>query len=234
MSDQKNTTQQHLLQILRNEDIFQGFCDQTLEQLVQQVKYSRFHAQQHILKQQQIVQDIYILLSGTLQIGWLQNNGELIVNDYIRRQSVFNFVALLQQKPLNYDYFAATHVEVAIISGTRFLAVLQRDPKALWNVVQSLSRRMYLMFEHNRYLRTATLEQRIARHLIRLYEQYGCRKEIPLKLSQQEFAESFNISRQTLNKHLQQFVQTQVIAWNYGQIVILDLERLRRMSELDE
>ncbi len=229
----KNTSKQKLLQILQKEDAFQGLSEQALQRLMRNAQFSRYHAHQHILKQQQVIPDLYVLLVGTLQVGWLQTNGELIVNDFISMQSVFNLAALLQNQPLNYDYFAASHVEVAIISGQVYLEELQCERQALWQVIQLLSRRMYVMFEQNRYVRTASLSQRIARHLIRLYEQYGSQAQIPLKLSQQEFAELFNVSRQTLNKHVQQLVQAQIIAWNYSQIYILDLNGLKQLSDLN-
>ena len=55
---------------------------------------------------------------------------------------------------------------------------------------------------------------------------------IQFKMSQQEFAELLNVSRQTLNKQLQYFIQQHIVEWNYSQIRILDFQRLKQISQL--
>ena len=232
MIDLRLSARQKLENILADDQVFRGLSLAVKQNILQHAQFSRHHAHQQILQQHQCISDVYILLSGTLQVGWLQADGKLIVNDFIRIQSVFNLVSVLQQQALNFDYFAAEHVELAIIPSELFFQLLKNEPEAMWHIIQLLSRRMYAMFEQNRYLRTASLTQRIARHIIKLYEQYGYQAQIPFKLSQQEFAELFNISRQTLNKHLQLFVQQQIVDWSYSQIRILDLDKLKQMSVL--
>ncbi|TCB52402.1 cyclic nucleotide-binding domain-containing protein [Acinetobacter sp. ANC 4779] len=87
---------------------------------------STFLPQQHILRYQQKLDDVYVLLSGRMQIGWLLSEGEFKVSDYVNMYSVFNLVPFLQQKPLNFDFYAVEQVEVAIISGQVFLEQLQQ------------------------------------------------------------------------------------------------------------
>lgn len=55
---------------------------------------------------------------------------------------------------------------------------------------------------------------------------------IQFKMSQQAFAELLNVSRQTLNKQLQYFIQEHIVEWNYSQIRILDFQRLKQISQL--
>ncbi|ATO20045.1 hypothetical protein BS636_10445 [Acinetobacter sp. LoGeW2-3] len=191
---------------------------------------------QQILRQQQQLDYLYILLSGSLQIGWLQANGELKTNDFLGHYTAFNLVALLQNQPVSFDYFTLGRVEVAIICKTEFLQILQTNAQASWSILQVLSKRMYNLFEQNRYLKTASLSQRMARHLLSLQSQYGIKQGqkglIQFKISQQEFSELFNVSRQTINKHLQYLMQDGLIEWNYSQVKILNLDKLQQLSEL--
>ncbi|WP_349929371.1 Crp/Fnr family transcriptional regulator [Acinetobacter sp. A1-4-2] len=224
-----------LQQIFGQDAVFSAFNTQSHQTLLQHVKYLRFLPQQQILHYQQKMDDIYVLLSGRMQIGWLLSDGEFKVSDYVKMYSVFNLVPFLQQKPLNFDFYAVEVVEVAVISGQVFLEQLQQQPQAMWQIIQLLSERMYSLMEKNRYLQTASMTQKIARHLITLGQQarpVGQEKStIQFKMSQQEFAELLHVSRQTLNKQLQYFIQQHIVEWNYSQIRIIDLQRLKQLSQ---
>lgn len=223
-----------LQQIFGQDAVFSAFNTQSHQTLMQHVKYLRFLPQQQILHYQQKMEDIYVLLSGRMQIGWLLSDGEFKVSDYVKMYSVFNLVPFLQQKPLNFDFYAVEQVEVAVISGQVFLEQLQQQPQAMWQIIQLLSERMYGLMEKNRYLQTASMTQKIARHLISLGQQARSagqtNSSMQFKMSQQEFAELLHVSRQTLNKQLQYFIQERIVEWNYSQIRILDLQRLKQIS----
>ena len=230
------TAQQKLEKILHDDELFQGFTEAEKQSLLSLSKIVRYLPGQQILRQQQQLDYLYILLSGSLQIGWLQANGELKTNNFLGHYTAFNLVALLQNQPVNFDYFTLGRVEVAIISKTEFLQILQTNAQASWSILQVLSKRMYHLFEQNRYLKTASLNQRMARHLLSLQSQYGIKEGqtglIHFKISQQEFSELFNVSRQTINKHLQHLMQDGLIEWNYSQVKILNLDKLQQLSEL--
>ncbi|NNH39481.1 Crp/Fnr family transcriptional regulator [Acinetobacter sp. ANC 5380] len=225
-----------LQQIFKEDAVFSAFNAQSHQTLLQQVKYLRFLPQQRILRYQQKLDDIYVQLSGRMQIGWLLSDGEFKVSDYVKMYSVFNLVPFLQQKPLNFDFYAIEQVEVAVISGQVFLEQLQQQPQAMWQIIQLLSERMYGLMEKNRYLQTASINQKIARHLMILGQQaipaIQAPSTIQFKMSQQAFAELLNVSRQTLNKQLQYFIQEHIVEWNYSQIRILDFQRLKQISQL--
>ncbi|OAL78443.1 hypothetical protein AY606_08430 [Acinetobacter sp. SFB] len=59
-----------------------------------------------------------------MQIGWLFSEGEFKVSDYVNMYSVLNLVPFLQQKPLNFDFYAAEQVEVVIISAQAFFGAI--------------------------------------------------------------------------------------------------------------
>jgi len=224
-----------LQQIFKEDAVFSAFNAPSHQTLMQHVKYLRFLPQQQILRYQQNMEDIYVLLSGRMQIGWLLSDGEFKVSDYVKMYSVFNLVPFLQQKPLNFDFYALEQVEVAVISGQVFLEQLQQQPQAMWQIIQLLGERMYGLMEKNRYLQTASMHQKIARHLMILEQQarpFGqAHASIQFKMSQQEFAELMNVSRQTLNKQLQYFIQENIVEWSYSQIRILDLQRLKQIGQ---
>lgn len=232
-----SNARQRLELILEQDDVFKAFASDTQQLLLHQVSFRRFPAGQLILSHQQTVADIYVLLNGSLQVGWLQNNGQLKVVNYTANYSAFNLVSFLQKKPVNYDFFAVGQVDIAVLSGQIFLEQLQQQPQAMWQILQLLSQRMYSLFEQSRYTHTANSTQHIAYYLEQLARQYGKesnnRCSIRLRMTQQDFAELFGISRQTLAKKLQPFLRQGILEWNYSQIHILDIQQLRQLCRLE-
>lgn len=223
--------------ILEQDDVFKAFDSDTRQLFLQQVSFRRFLPEQLILGHHQIVDDVYVLINGSLQVGWLQNNGQLKVINYTANYSAFNLVAFLQKKPVNYDFFAVGQVDVALLSGQIFLTQLQQQPQAMWQILQLVSQRMYALFEQTRYTHTANSTQHIAYYLDKLAKQYGKENNnrclISLRMTQQDFAELFGISRQTLAKNLQPFLKQGILEWSYSQIHILDVQKLRQLCNLE-
>jgi len=225
----------NLEQVLQQDEVFRGFSVEAKQCLLRHAKYRRFWAEQLILRQQQQVNDLYVLLEGTLQVGWLQENGQLKMADYMSHSSAFNLVPFFQQLPMDYDFIALDRVAIAVIDGPVFLQLLQHEPQAMWRMISLLSQRMSRLFSEQRYLHNASLEQRLAWHLVKFCEQYGVPHlhgiRLRLKISQQDFAELLNVSRQTLNKIVKRFRQQYMLEWRYHQVVIWDLEQLKRLSQ---
>lgn len=223
--------------ILEQDDVFKAFDQHAQQLLLGQVSFRRFLSGQLILGHQQTVNEIYVLLNGSLQVGWLQPNGHLKVANYTTNYSAFNLVSFLQKKPANYDFFAVGQVDVAVLSGQVFLQQLQQQPQAMWQILQLISQRMYSLFEQSRYTHTANSTQHIAYYLDQLAREYGKENNnhcwIGLRMTQQNFAELFGISRQTLAKNLQPFLKQGILEWNYSQIHILDIQRLRQLCRLE-
>lgn len=234
--DRPSSPRQQLEVIFTKDPAFNALTPYAQQLLLQQAIFKKFNPGQLLLSHQEVAENIYVLLKGTLQVGWLQQDGQVKVSDYMADHSIFNLVAVLQQKPVNYDFFSVGLVEIAILPGVLYSEQIRQQPLALWQVLQLMSQRMYGLFEQSRYVHTASLIQKVAYYLTKLCVQYGSVENntclIHLKIRQQDFAEQFNISRQTLHKTLQWFFTEGIIEWNYSQVRISDMKRLQQLSQL--
>lgn len=230
---------QRLVEVLQHDEVFQAFSDAAKQQFLRQASYQHYLPEQALLYQQQKPKDVFVLLAGTLQVGWLQQSGQLKINQYFNQRSVFNLVALIQNQPLSYDYFAMDRVEIAVLSGELFFKTLKTEPDAMWQILQMMTKRMYFLFQHNHYMQTGDLPQRIAHHLLMLEKQQPPRHKgqneciLPFKMSQHAFAALLNVSRQTLNKHIQNLQKQGILQWHYSHVHILDLASLDKLSQLN-
>lgn len=235
---QSNTQiKQKLKKILNDDDVFKGFNDQSKEKFLAQCSVHRYLPEQIILHQKQHTNQLFILISGTIQTGWLQTNGQIRIHQYLTDSTAFNLAALIQNEPMSFDYFAADRVEIAAIDGSLFVSELQQQPEALWEMLNLMTKRMYRLFKQNHYLKTANLKQKITNHFKIIIESSiptaNNHCSIPFKLSQNEFANMFNVSRQTLNKQLKDLQNEGILEWKYHDIQIFDIKKLKAMSELD-
>ena len=233
---QTQSSKQKLQQILEQDQMLCDFSDASKQQFLSKAVVQKFLPEQLILQQDQYVQDLYILLSGCIQTGWLQVNGQFKIHQYLNITSAFNLAALIQHQPMSYDYFAADRVEVAVLSGDLFLSELKQQPDALWQLLNLVTKRMYRLFQQNHYLKTADLSQKIAHHLLSLLnverhlDANQC--QVSMKMSQQLLANMFGVSRQTLNKHIQLLHKRGILNWRQGSVEVLDLKALLSLSQL--
>lgn len=224
--------------VLSQDTVFDGFCSATKQLFLQHAQRRTYQPNQQVLYKQQSVSEIYILLSGSIQVGWLQSCGERCTTHLIQQQTAFNLVAVLQNRVMPFDYFAVGHVEVATLAQDVFLHALQQEPEAMLQVIQSLSQRMYQMFEQQRTRQMGSIPQRIAQHVLKLIPIHGVVQGheivIRYRMSQEHFAALLNISRQTLNKHLKPFLQQGILQWEYAHIRVLNIEYLTHLSQREE
>lgn len=169
-------------------------------------------------------QDVYFLIRGYIKMGHLDTEGNLHIAQYLQGPKVFNLIACLEKKALYYDYFAMSSAQLLKIPQAVFLQQLQDNP-ALKNVVfDLLSSRLWQNVEAQHYQVAGTFKQRIAYQLLKLHEQQTAKGDI--KISQQQFADLLQVSRQTLHKQLGVFLQLGFIEWRYHRVKILNLSAL--------
>lgn len=230
---------QYFAEVLQQDEVFQAFSDASKQQFLHQARYQHYLPEQALCYQQQTSKDVWVLLAGTLQIGWLQDSGQVKVSHYFNQRSVFNLVALIQNQPMSYDYFAMDRVHIAVLSGELFFHHLKAEPDAMWQILQIMTQRMYFLFQHHHYIHIGDVPQRIAHHLLTLKKQQSPRHTpqneciLAFKMSQQAFAALLNVSRQTLNKHIQNLQKQGILQWHYRHVHILDLASLHKLSQLN-
>lgn len=188
----------------------------------------------HFLPQQQLQiseQDVYFLIQGEVKIGHLHADGKMQVYQYLKTAKVFNLVACIQKKPLHYHYFAVRAGQLLHIPQAIFLQQLHHNPQLQAAILEVFSTRLWQSFEQQRYRVAATRQQQIAYQLLHLAEQQSEHNDV-IDISQQEFADLLQISRQTLHKQLSSFLKFGLIEWRYHQVKLLDRKQIAQWAAL--
>jgi CRP-like cAMP-binding protein len=147
---------------------------------------------------------------------------------------VFGEIALLDGKERTADATAATDCELLIVPRRSLFSLLERRPDLCIDLLIVLCERLRRTNEQVEDLAFLDLEARIAKVLIRLAEENGAgpspTRPVGVKISQRALGELAGGSRESVNKHLQEWKRSGFIEIEKGSIVIHDIEALAELG----
>jgi CRP/FNR family transcriptional regulator, cyclic AMP receptor protein len=169
------------------------------------------------------------VLRGRVTITVPSSDGRQVVLTTMREGDVFGEIALLDGRERTADATAAADCELLVVPRHSLLALLDHHPEVCIDFLIVLCERLRRTNEQVEDLAFLELESRLAKALLRLaLENGGGARENPvgLKISQRALGEIVGGSRESVNKHLQDWKRSGIIAIEKGAIVIRDPEAL--------
>ncbi len=142
---------------------------------------------------------------------------------------VFGEIALLDGKERTADATAAADCELLVVPRRSLLGLLERQPELAHQLLIVLCERIRRTNEQVEDFAFLHLETRIAKALLRLAQEEGQRapaSHLGLKISQRALGEIVGSSRESVNKHLQDWKRSGIIELEKGSILIRDVEAL--------
>ncbi|WP_089340892.1 Crp/Fnr family transcriptional regulator [Burkholderia singularis] len=182
--------------------------------------------------------DIQVVLSGAIEMSWTNAAGTRAVAIYMWPNEVINFIPVIDGGGSMHDQRAHGLTTLFHISRDALFAQFEREPSLLRGVLDLICARSRAL--HRRIGRSALsgFRARLADQLLSLAEWHGQSAqrgiELTIRLSQEDLASLLVASRQSVNKELRRLVRERVIDAQYSRLTILDIERLREISDGDE
>lgn len=174
----------------------------------------------------------YALLSGTLKMSTLSEDGKEAILVVLESGTWFGEISLIDHQPRTHDATALGEAELLVLPNNVFQTLMQRTAfsQAIARMLAGRIRLLYGIVED------ATLRStrgRIARRLLLLAHgdaslSSNARPRVPV--SQEALAMMLGITRQTLSKELKLLVQQGVISLGYRSIEIISPGDLARQS----
>jgi CRP-like cAMP-binding protein len=143
---------------------------------------------------------------------------------------VFGEIGMLDGKERTADASAMADCELLVVPRRSLLSLLERRPELCLSLLIVLCERLRRTNEQVEDLAFLDLESRIAKVLVRLAEENS--DGIPagrprgVKISQRALGELVGGSRESVNKHLQDWKRSGIIDLGKGAILIHDLKAL--------
>jgi CRP-like cAMP-binding protein len=144
----------------------------------------------------------------------------------------FGEICLFDGQPRTHDAFGLGHCVLLHIPQTVLLRLLDEQPAYWRQLALLMSQKLRLTFINLEQLSLMPTAARLAHRLLMIAEGYG---EIDpprrvLQLPQEQLASMLSLSRQTTNQILKDLQGQGIVNLKYGEIEILDVERLRKLA----
>jgi len=216
-------------QVLRRSRLFARLADSEIDAILAHASVSRHRDGEQIFAKGDPGNSMMAVLKGRISITAPSPDGRQVVLTVMRDGDVFGEIALLDGKERTADATALSDTEVLIVPRRSVLSLLERRPDLCIGLLIVLCERLRRTNEQVEDLAFLDLETRIAKVLVRLAEEdngHSRTSPVGVKISQRALGELVGGSRESVNKHLQDWKRSGIIEITKGGIVIRDLASL--------
>ena len=217
-------------QLLRRSPLFARLSDDELDAMLVHATVARHAEGDQIVAKGDPGNTMMAVLKGRIMISAPSADGRQMVLTVMHEGDVVGEIALLDGKERTADITAMTDCELLVVPRRSFLAVMQRRPELAMDLLVVLCERLRRTNEQVEDLAFLELEARIAKVLTRLAEEDAAGRPhagpVTVKIAQRALGELVGGSRESVNKHLQDWKRAGIIAVEKGAIVIRDPEGL--------
>lgn len=187
-----------------------------IRRILDQAVSTRIEAEQAIFDEGAPAERFYLLLDGTIRVVHLTPEGEQVTVLHIPAGELFGFAAAIGRD--SYPGTAIAAAECIVLSWPMHLwtGFSQRHPGFASATRRTIGQRMGEMNSRVVELATLHVEQRIARALMRLVDQFGIRTEtgieIDFPVTRQDIADMTGTTLYTVSRLLSRWTRDGIIA----------------------
>jgi len=167
-----------------------------------------------------------------VRIGAVSEQGKEALLSLVEAPHWFGEIGLFDGQPRTHDAFGVGQCTLLHIPQNVLLALLDQQPLHWRQLALLMSHKLRLTFINLEQLSLMPAPARLAHRLLMIAEGYGEIDEPRriLQLPQEQLAAMLSLSRQTTNQILKELQGQGIIGLSYGEIEILDAERLRVLA----
>ena len=216
--------------VLRRSALFAPLGDDEVDAILAHAMVTRHAEGDQIFAKGDPGNSMMAVLKGRIMISAPSTDGRQVVLTVFRDGEVFGEIALLDGKERTADATAMADCELLVVPRRELLSLLERRPEICISLLVVLCERLRRTNEQVEDLAFLDLDARIAKVLVRLAEENGESGSpalpVGVKISQRALGELVGGSRESVNKHLQDWKRSGIIDLGKGAIVIRDLKAL--------
>jgi CRP/FNR family transcriptional regulator, cyclic AMP receptor protein len=216
--------------------LFQAMQQAELDEILNFASERRVRRGQTIFQRGDDGSALMAVLRGRVRISTVSGDGKEVTLNVISPGEIFGEIALLDGQPRSADASAIEDTLLLVVERRHFLPFLRRNEDLflrLLAVLCSRLRRTSLALEE---IALFDLPVRLARVLLKLADDYG--RPVPggtridLKLSQRDLSNLVAASRESVNKQLRTWRESNVVDLEGGFIVLRRPAELHRLTDV--
>ncbi|HLD67629.1 MAG TPA: Crp/Fnr family transcriptional regulator [Pseudomonas sp.] len=205
------------------------------DQLLAAALVRRLDAGQRLFRRGDPPCGLYAVLEGSIRAGAVSYSGKEALLSLIEPPYWFGEVCLFDGQPRTHDAVAEGPTLLLQVPQAPLLSLLERQPGYWRDFALLMSQKLRLAFIALEEISLLPAAPRLARRLLMIAKNYGELSGPPriIQLPQERLASMLALSRQTTNQILKDLQNQGIVRLAYGEIEILDLERLRQAAQFD-
>jgi len=218
--------------------LFGSLDASALERLAAMARPLHFRAGDMIFRKGDPCWSLYVIERGRVKIAATSAEGREIGLNLLGPEAVFGEVALVDGGVRTADAIACEPVILLALDRAQLVPFLEREPALMFSMLAALAQRVRWVssrFEDSHFL---GVPARMAKRILSLGEHFGVESRDGLRLnvslSQRELASHMGVTRETINRLLQDWREAGLITIDRGVIVLRDLPRLAQIAGDDE
>ena len=175
---------------------------------------------------------LYAVLEGALSVGTVGIDGKESLLAVLGPTAWVGEISMFDGLPRPHDAIAVSRALVMHVPEAALQNLLDATPRYWRDFALLMAQRLRLSFKSTESLALQPAAQRIASRLLLIAEGYDGLNAVQskIRLSQDSLASMVSLSRQTTNQLLKSLESQQIISLKFGEIQILDIDRLRAAS----
>ena len=220
--------------VLARSALFADLDAQVLDRLARMAKRVSFPANAVIFQKGDPSRSLYVIERGRVKIAASSAQGREVALNLLGPDEIFGEVALIDGGGRTADAIACEPVRLLALERRELIPFLEASPEVTLRMLVALARRVRWIsntFEDSAFL---SLPTRLAKRLIFLDRHFGLKgsagRRLAVSLPQQELANHLNVTRETVNRLLQEWREAGLIEIDRGIFVLKDVERLAQIA----
>ncbi|AQS03392.1 Crp/Fnr family transcriptional regulator [Clostridium beijerinckii] len=224
----KNISEEQLEEL----EIFNGVSKSSLSKLKDFGEVKKYQPGNHLFRDKEEVSTLYVVLSGSISLYKLNENGNKRVIFILGRGKMINDV-IIQDLPssINCEIFEESYI--LSYDKYTFLKIMEDDFILTKNVMFSLAMKVRRLY---RQLKNATgvvrMEKKLAAKLWKLSRDYGVKCEdgvtINMNISVTYLADLLGSKRETVSRSLKILLGNKLIKYENKKIKVIDQDKLSK------
>ena len=203
--------------------------DDDVTALASRGRVRRFNANSTIFHEGDAGDALYVVVDGRVRISRISGAGTEATLALVGKGDCFGEFALFDNKPRSASATAQQATRTFVVSREDFRDWIRSRPDAALALLETLSLRLRRTDEVVTDLVFLDLPHRLAKHLVTLATGLGdgALRRPRLQVTQGELASMLGVSRESVNKQLNQFAREGWITITRGAVTIDDMQALR-------
>ncbi|MCZ2111270.1 MAG: Crp/Fnr family transcriptional regulator [Dehalococcoidia bacterium] len=173
---------------------------------------------------------LHVVYDGRVRISTLSGGGAEATLALVGKGDFFGEFALLDGGLRSATATAVVSTTTFVVTRDDFVTWISEHPRAALALLETLSLRLRRTDEAFTDLSFLELPQRLAKKLVALAGTGHGRKPGRIEITQSELGSMLSVSRESVNKQLNQFQRDGWIRLSRGAVTVIDMEALRNFS----